>query len=181
MILEEIERYVQHYNVDRFPELDTEWKRLAGYQNYYRWLWAAIKVLQPKTVVELGRERGVSTIIMLDALPETSTLTSVDIVEEAVFLNSERAKRVNQITGHTLDVWEKVPDAIDFLFIDDDHTGVHVLSEWITYRPKLAPGAVVVFDDIHFNQGMTEFWESLQEEKYDISKWHEPGFGVVLI
>lgn len=37
--------------------------------------------------------------------------------------------------------------AVDLLFIDSSHTREATLQEWHAWRPRLAPGALVVFDD----------------------------------
>jgi predicted O-methyltransferase YrrM len=38
-------------------------------------------------------------------------------------------------------------DAIDLLFIDSSHERQQTVDEWRAWRPRLAPGALVVFDD----------------------------------
>jgi predicted O-methyltransferase YrrM len=170
------------YNSRTFKGLNEEWTGLVFLgDSYYRWLWAAVKVLQPKILVEIGRERGVSALIMLDAMSEDATLTSIDIIKESVFLENREEPRLTLITGNSLSVSDQVSNNIDFLFIDGLHEGDHVTKEWELYRPKLAEKAVVIFDDIHFNSGMSKFWENLQEDKHDISQWHRKGFGVVFI
>jgi Methyltransferase domain len=40
-----------------------------------------------------------------------------------------------------------VEGAVDLLFIDSSHTREATLQEWHAWRPRLAPGALVVFDD----------------------------------
>lgn len=181
--LEEIEAATKDFDPSVYSNLDDEWRRLIGGFNYYRWLWAVVKLTQPKYVVEIGRERGVSASVMLNALPQDGWLDSIDINLESIFLdNGFHDVRLSLITSDSL-MAEKVLryQPIDFLFIDGDHTGDHVAKEWELYKPHLAPNAIVAFDDIHFNEGMTNFWNSIEEEKYDITKWHERGFGVVFM
>lgn len=182
-LFRQFDEAIQKYNPEKFTNLNDEWRGLVGWNNYYRWLWAAVSVLKPKTVVEIGRERGVSATVILDALPADSTLTTIDIIEESIFLSDIVDDRLRLITTDSLDAvaMGAVPNNIDFLFIDGNHDGIQVVKEWEIYRPKLADKAVVVFDDIHFNEKMTEFWDSITDKKYDISNWHEKGFGVVFI
>lgn len=74
---------------------------------------------------------------------------------------------------------------IDILFIDTDHTLDTTLKEWEAYKPYLAPGAIVVFDDL-FRPGMQEAWDTLPAPKarmdylHDGTYPHGGGFGVVL-
>jgi predicted O-methyltransferase YrrM len=186
-LLSKFEEAIKVYDPNKFTVLNDEWRNLVGFNNYYRWLWSAVLVLQPKNVVEIGRERGVSTVIMLDALPQDSQLQSIDIVEctlsvgEPCFVHNLQDRRLVLITGSSIEVADLVQDGIDFLFIDGDHTGEYVTKEWEIYKAKLAKTAIVVFDDIHFNESMSKFWDSITDEKYDISNWHEKGFGVVFI
>lgn len=174
----EIENHIPYYDTSRFARLDDLWRGLVGWNNYYRLLWAAVSVRKPKHVVEIGRERGVSAVVMLDALPHDSILTSIDINPEAVFLDNWNEPRLKLITSDSLLCADKVTP-MDFLFIDGDHTYETVSKEWELYGPKVTDGGIVFFDDIHFNEGMTRFWNELEGEKYDISQWHEPGFGVL--
>lgn len=180
-ILAKIDQEIPKYNPEVFWYLNDEWRRLVGFPNYYRWLWAAIKVIQPKYVVEIGRERGVSTAIMLETLRADGKIVSIDINPEAIFLEKITDERLVLYTNDSEVVARRIPMGIDFLFIDGEHTKEKVEAEWEAYKPLLAKKAVVVFDDIHFNDGMTEFWDSLAGEKYDISQWHEPGFGVLFL
>lgn len=180
-ILENIEKEIGFYNPEIFTRLDNEWKSLINYNNYYRWLWAAIKVLNPKCVVEIGRERGVSANIILDTLSSNSKLFTIDINSECKFLSESDDSRVVFLTMDSLEAIKFISTKIDFLFIDGEHTREQVEKEWELYRPSMNTNSIVVFDDIYFNDGMKDFWNSLLEEKYDISKWHETGFGVVFI
>jgi predicted O-methyltransferase YrrM len=176
------------YNSGNFTNLDDKWRNLTNWHDsYYRWLWAAIKLLQPKNVCEIGRERGVSATVMLNSLPKDAQLQSIDIVEctksfgEPCFLDNFYDRRLVLITGDSLEVLDQVENNIEFLFVDGDHTYERVVREWEAYKLKLAPSAIVVFDDIHFDDGMTKFWDSIAEEKYDITYWHERGFGIVFM
>lgn len=176
-------------NTVNYPELkfletlrfDARWAQTFRQPfSYYAWLWSAVTLVKPKNLVELGTEFGAATIVMLDALPETSTLVTVDIVEmKPNFLYGLEDSRLTKIIGNSLEVSDQIPEKIDFLFIDTEHEFEQVSKEWKLYKSKLTKNAIVVFDDIHFNEGMTRFWDSLEEEKYDISQWHEAGFGVV--
>jgi predicted O-methyltransferase YrrM len=41
--------------------------------------------------------------------------------------------------------------AVDFLFIDGDHTYEGVCQDWAMYVPLVRPGGLVAFHDIHYN------------------------------
>lgn len=74
----------------------------------------------------------------------------------------------------------------NFLFIDTTHFQDQTVAEWEAWKPYLAPGAVVAFDDI-FRPGMEEFWETLPEPKvrmdflHDGTYPHGGGFGCLIM
>lgn len=75
---------------------------------------------------------------------------------------------ITQFYGDTRDpsVVEHVPDGINLLYVDSGTTHEYALVsvEWELYRPKLADGAIVVFDDVRFPASdMERFWEPVKE------------------
>jgi hypothetical protein len=69
----------------------------------------------------------------------------------------------------------------DLIHFDTMHNGVH---ETAWYDKLLANGykGVVIFDDIHLNPEMEAFWNSITQEKYDISNvGHWSGTGLVIL
>lgn len=154
-------------------------------QGYYLYLNAAVAELRPKTIVELGTCQGGSTLFMLFAADQDATLTSVDLggrrpeyLQEVI-----RDPRLKLIKGDSCDqaIVQQLRGApIDLLFIDTDHTHAQAKKEWAAYSPLMAPGAIVMMDDIHMND-MGRFWESLPNDKLDTqSKYHATGFGLFI-
>lgn len=178
ILLDEIEAYRETY-FDAKSITSVPVELISSPHDYYSFLWAAIKYLKPKNVVELGTYKGVSTRVMLDALPPNSKLVTVDIKEDAEYLNTVEDDRLKLIIGNSLSVADEFYD-IDFLFVDTDHTYEVVCKEWDLYKTKLNSTAFVVFDDINLNEEMKKFWDEVEEEKYDVSQYHQSGFGVIL-
>jgi len=54
---------------------------------------------------------------------------------------------------------------LDAVFIDGHHDGAATLRYFETILPVLAPGAVVVFDDIGWSMEMHEAWKILQAHR----------------
>jgi predicted O-methyltransferase YrrM len=65
----------------RAYSLDEAFERTvaANGQAYYRYLHSLVRVLLPRTVLELGTCQGGSALFMLLALPEGSSLTTLDL------------------------------------------------------------------------------------------------------
>lgn len=150
---------------------------------YYQFLNKLVRRVQPKKILELGTSIGRSSLFMMTALPETSSLVTVDI---GSFLRSDLAgfawdKRLTIVFGNDLEksVFSQIGNGFDFLFIDSEHDIVHLNPEWEMYKKLLVDGAIVVMDDIKLNQGMIEFWDNLPYEKVDTgTDLHFSGFGL---
>lgn len=56
---------------------------------------------------------------------------------------------VTLIEGYSEDVFNKIPDDIDFMFIDGDHSYEGVKRDCDNYLPKLKSGSMVSFHDYH--------------------------------
>lgn len=147
------------------------------YQGYYRWLEEFVGIVYPKTVVELGTFEGGSTLYILKSLPEDSKLISIDT--ENRFTSYD--PRLTLVIGDDLsnEVWEQVPNNIDILFIDTNHTFEHFTKEITKYQEKFASTCYVVLDDINLPD-MAGVWDSITVPKYDISQYHGSGFGLAV-
>lgn len=151
------------------------------YQGYYHWLEEFVRITCPKTVVELGTYEGGSTVYLLGGLPPKSKLITIDIDNNYDLLRGNTDPRLTIITGDDLsdEVWGQVPDNIDLLFIDTNHTSEQAFKELQKYSEKFSPKCFVVLDDIHLPE-MENFWTAITKIKYDISEWHGSGFGLVV-
>lgn len=170
--------------VDIIPEDQYQNMKSNNGCNYYFYLHNLVKILKPKHVVELGTSIGRSAHFMMTALQPDSILTTIEMgsflrVDLKPF---EYDKRLNIVYGSDIDPAVYAPlnlKDIDFLFIDTLHDKAHVEIEWSIYKEFLAPGALVVMDDINLNEGMIEFWNNLPYEKVNTgSDIHFSGFGI---
>ena len=103
-----------------------------------------------RTVVELGTGTGWTTIAL--ALADSArTVVSYDIVDReharylALVSRSVRS-RISFVTGPGADGPGGL-GGVELLFIDSSHDCAPTLAEVAAWRPALAPGALVVFDD----------------------------------
>src|SRR5476651_2521884 len=92
--------------IDAFLRDDQRGKwRLDDISGYYWLLYALVDVVRPKKVVELGRCLGTSALFMLGALPEGSTLITVDTTERGSDLaHCLGDPRLQIILGNDLDL-----------------------------------------------------------------------------
>ncbi len=153
-----------------------------GSNPYYNLLYSVAKELQPNLVVELGTCTGGSTSHL--AAGTSGKVLSIDIE-----IRPDAKKRllafdnVELMQGDTRDpelvaeIAKRGP--IDLLFIDTDHTADQVIAELALFGPLVRPGGLIFFDDIRINPGMSAWWDSLQEDKFELPEMHWTGFGVV--
>jgi len=160
---------------------------------YYQWLCCLMQAVKPKQVVELGAAAGISTLLMAEFLPKTSKLVSVDCDPQAWRWMKKEYPQVIKLLGDDLDmrIWDRdfFPPVrgidlkeTDIWFIDSLHEEDQLRKELKLYTPFFKKGAIVVFDDIHLNEGMNRVWEELPWDKHDITNpCHYSGFGVCVI
>jgi predicted O-methyltransferase YrrM len=152
--------------------------------NYYFYLRNLVSQLRPRNVLELGTSIGRSGLFMMLALPPESKFTTIEMGswmrgDLAPFFDDNRLRIVY---GSDVDNAVYSPlelKDVDLLFIDTVHEIEHVKKEWSIYSKVLSPGALVVMDDIHLNDGMSTFWDSIPYEKMDVGlDVHLSGFGM---
>ena len=113
-------------------------------------LYGLVKAIKPLVCVETGTHLGISASYIATALKENSKghLYTCDVTDWGQKSNIEKLGLKEYVTTSLCKgSVQKVPDTIDFLFIDSYHEKEVVLGELYYYLPKLAPRAVVVFHD----------------------------------
>lgn len=138
-----------------------------------RLLFALVRDYQPRNGIELGTCLGVSAAYQGAALalgPQPASLVTMEGAAELAV----RAQRnldelglgsfVRVVTGRfdqTLPPLLTDPRHIDYAFIDGHHDGQATIDYFSALKPRLAPGAVLVFDDIAWSPGMKRAWQTI--------------------
>jgi predicted O-methyltransferase YrrM len=123
---------------------------------------------KPKYLVELGTAQGISTAYMASAGSTTQfyTLEGNRVVAEMAqrHLAELNMTQVKPFTGNFRDrlpaLLEQLP-ALDFLFVDGDHTENGTLHYYRLCVEKRTAGSVFVFADIHWTDEMERTWRKL--------------------
>ncbi len=129
-----------------------------------------VRHFKPRTIVEVGTYRGVTTRLLLDNIPSGSRIYTIDLPLEtdagglqavsderlithrvvgADYLQHPNRAAVTQILGDTFDplTWKQVPDNVEFAFIDASHSYEAVRNDTEKLWPKLSKGAVILWHD----------------------------------
>lgn len=157
--------------------------------------------LRPRNVLEIGSDLG-GTFCIWSQLARGRKI-SVDI-PAGPFGRPEareaRGRMASFASGcHLIDTDSHSPDslarvrellageALDFLFIDGDHTEAGVRRDWEVYAPLVRPGGLVAFHDVNDTPRHREagcmvgpFWASLEADKTTISSGADWG-GIGLV
>ena len=145
---------------------------------YYHWLAAAMLVLKPKMVLELGTSLGRGFLSMFYTLPKESQIITISIEKEFGAEVSNAIKSLDRchfIQGDDLEeatinkVNEISENDIDFLFIDTNHTGEQLSRELELYLPMVKDGSLIVLDDILMSISIMNVWAKLPYEKIDLT------------
>lgn len=102
-------------------------------------------------VVQIGAERGTSTLAMLEERPD-SFIFSIDTrVCEVEYDNLRKAKldakRVVRVLGRSQDIGEYWPFLYHLLFIDGDHSETGVRGDILAWKDNVMPDGFIAFHD----------------------------------
>jgi predicted O-methyltransferase YrrM len=140
---------------------------------YYKALAAYCRLRGPKRVLEIGTCSGASAVAL--AKYAESVLT-VDVDLSTLVDPNINGGRIEICEIGPLDCLNLDFANFDFIFVDIDHTGQ--MERKIHEKLQKEYLGIVFWDDVILNQGMSDFWDSIREEKV-ITPWHFSGFGVV--
>jgi len=168
-------------------------------KSYVLTLYELVLEYKPKTMIEVGVQRGQSTRAIILAMGENNfgTLVSVDQKNREDILDleySDYKHRWNFIKGDstsetTLEsVRSKVEEGeyYDMLFIDGGHKQPTVQLDFDNYSKMVKNGGIIMMHDIYNNrEEVNETWEKITWEKFGISVGYctngsvIPGFGII--
>lgn len=174
--------------LDFIHSIDSTWK---GHEKFALWL---TQKLKPKTVVDLGFDRGLSTVAFgyknvghvfgIDWFYEEGSYAEKSFALDIAFRNISLGirfnyvKNVHLIIGSYRDVLKNWNRKIDLLHIDWAHTYQAVKLQYDSWQRHLKDGAVILIHDIisHPNE-VGRFFDELPFPKFLFPNDH--GLGVV--
>lgn len=165
----------EHKISHKYKTYELRFKNVAQIVNYY----ALVRELKPKVVVETGTARGSMTSWVLAALEKNGIgkLISIDIPsvkgkftmnisvvqgETGLLIPREYHHRWHFIPGDAKLHLPKVlsENEVDVFIHDSLHTRTHMLYEYHVARTLMKPGAVILSDDILWNNAWFAFISS---------------------
>jgi predicted O-methyltransferase YrrM len=110
------------------------------------------KLINPKTILELGTFTGYSTLCLAEGLTSEGTLHTIDINEELVdfqrkyFNKSDFGNQIFQYTGSAIDIIPTLDLTFDLVFIDADKPNYSNYFHLII--DKLNTGGIILSDNV---------------------------------
>lgn len=175
-------------NLATIPDDRPDWIKQMPYAmesstHYYRLLWELVKQKRPACTIEVGVDKGGSTLTLAQANP-AGKVVSIDI-DRAACENARKIAEAHHLTNLTvvcddsmryIQSWDR-EKKIDLLFLDGAHDFEHCYGEYAAYRPFIAEGGIILFDDIHEGKQMDAAWSYIVDPKVELPKAHHSGFG----
>lgn len=125
--------------------------------------------LKPSNILELGSCLGITTSYLARAAPAANIITVEGCAQTAEIANEslQKASADNVVlkVGNFDDLLPQIAaevEALDFVFIDGNHTKEATLEYFKTSLPKLHDNSMMIFDDIYWSRGMKEAWTEIK-------------------
>ncbi|OWR15787.1 O-methyltransferase [Chryseobacterium sp. VAUSW3] len=129
----------------------TQPHMISGYQQG-RLLSILSKMMQPKSVLEIGTFTGYATLCLAEGLAENGKITTLDVNEELAYLpkkyfaESEFSEKINFRLQDAKDFLKETEEVFDLVFIDADKENYAEYFRLI--KPKVKSGSVIMFDNV---------------------------------
>ena len=110
------------------------------------------KLIQPKTIVEIGTYTGYSALCLAEGLVSSGRLHTIDINEELVELQNKYFEaspyraRIRQHLGDATQIIPTIDGSFDLVFIDADKPKYPAYFDLVIDR--LRPGAILLSDNV---------------------------------
>ncbi|WP_433347944.1 class I SAM-dependent methyltransferase [Micromonospora sp. CA-111912] len=140
--------------------------RKVRYARRIGW-YAMVRATRPAHVVETGVDKGLGSCVLAAALLRNAAeghpgrVTSLDINPEAGYLarTAPWSEVVDLVVGDSIASIEALDRPVDLFLHDSDHSRAHEKREFDAVEPKLAPGALLLTDNVTTTNVLAEHAE----------------------
>jgi len=124
---------------------------------------------EPRTTIELGTSLGLTTLYLAKARPSAQVHTiegsnALHGYAKKLF-EKERQQNINAIVGNFDTAFPLLLNELgsfDLLFIDGNHAKEPTLRYFELALKKKHAGSIIIFDDIHWSEGMEQAWNQIR-------------------
>ena len=118
------------------------------------------KIINPKSILEIGTYTGYAKLCMAEGLSENGTIDTIDVNEELVdfqkkyFEKSEWANQIFQHLGDALDIIPTLDKKFDLVFIDADKE--NYINYFHLIIPMMNKGGIILSDNVLWSGKVVE-------------------------
>ncbi|HEY9221053.1 MAG TPA: O-methyltransferase [Lutibacter sp.] len=183
---EKIDNYVVNHT-QKEPELLQQlnketWQKVlnprmlsGGYQG--RVLAMISKLIQPKTILEIGTYTGYSALCLAEGMQKNGTLFTIDKNVELedfakkYFEQSPYYAQIKQLTGNALEIIPTLNEKFDMVFIDADKSNYTTYFKMII--GKMNSGGVILSDNVLWSGKIVEKIEPKDKDTKALIEYNE--------
>ena len=174
---EELENYAAQHTEDeplllqelnKRTHLNVLQPRMISGHFQGRFLSLLSKMVQPRTILEIGTYTGYATLCLAEGLPANGVLHTIDIKEELIDLQREFFDRsgygsqIVQHLGKAADIIPTLNTTFDLVFIDADKQNYSLYFDLII--EKMNRGGIILSDNVLWSGKIVE--EVKQNDKH---------------
>ena len=133
-----------------------------------------------QTVLEIGVNRGTSTLAVLSALEnkKSGMLYSVDINDDSKAIKNEELKKYWKFTqANSLEFYKNWNKEVDILIIDGNHKYNYCKSDYFNYYKFVKSGGYILLHDVARYLGLMQLWNGIEDNKIFVPV--SEGIGIV--
>jgi len=168
--------YIKQYYPREYDTYNINTTSNGARGEHYKLLNYIAHLFSNEILLDIGTREGISALAL--ATSDNSIITydinRIELPFKSDYINVE-FKQLD-INLETVNNLSRSP----LMVLDiDPHDGSQEKIFFNTLR-KINYNGIIILDDINLNEGMAGFWESVTENKYDITKYgHMSGTGLV--
>lgn len=165
-----LSKYLKTTDDQGFPK---SWFYMDAGLEHYRLLAYISKLYNGVTLLDIGSYQGSSAIAL--SFNKKNKVISYDIDQQPEIVEIT-IPNIKFIKGNVL----KDEITAPFILLDTYHDGTFE-QDFVDHLVKINYKGLVMFDDIHLNKEMSNFWNGLKNEKYDLTEiGHHSGTGIAI-
>ncbi|GIJ06946.1 O-methyltransferase [Micromonospora andamanensis] len=152
--------------------------------------YAIVRARRPKHIVETGVDKGLGSCVLAAALLRNAAeghpgrVSSIDINPEAGYLarTAPWSEVIDLVIGDSVESITALDRPVDLFLHDSDHSRAYERREFAAVEPKLAPGAMLLTDNVTHTNVLAEHAERtgrrfLAYRETPANHWY-PGDGI---
>ena len=165
-----LSKYLKSTDDLGFPK---SWFYMDAGLEHYRLLAFISKLYNGVNLLDIGSYQGSSAIAL--SFNKKNKVISYDI-EHQPEIADIKIPNIEFIKGNVI----KDEITAPFILLDTYHDGTFE-QDFVDHLIKIKYKGLVMFDDIHLNREMDNFWDGLKNEKYDLTEiGHHSGTGIAV-